>query len=74
MSRFLTAALFCFVAISSLSANAAPFLPPANDATAASPAFEDVASRHCGMHERYVRGHHARNGHWVRGHCVVVRH
>jgi hypothetical protein len=37
-------------------------------------AFVEVAGPRCGRYSHYVRGHRARNGRWIRGHCVRNRH
>jgi hypothetical protein len=37
-----------------------------------SPEIVEVAV-HCGPHARYIRGHRARTGHWIKGRCVRTR-
>jgi hypothetical protein len=34
----------------------------------------EVAGPRCGRYSHYVRGHKARNGRWIKGHCVRNRH
>jgi hypothetical protein len=37
-----------------------------------SPNVAEIAV-HCGPHARYVKGHRARTGHWIKGRCVATR-
>jgi hypothetical protein len=40
--------------------------------SSASPDVAEIAV-HCGPHARYVKGHRARTGHWIKGRCVATR-
>jgi len=40
--------------------------------TAGTPNVVEAAGR-CGRYSHYVGGHRARNGRWIRGHCVRNR-
>lgn len=70
--RFAAALLIaaCFAAPLSISAARAVPLSAAGIEAAPFPSIEAVAGPRCGPRAHYVRGHRARNGHWIKGRCV----
>ena len=57
------------LAAASVPASAVPSLAPVPEARS----MLTEAGVRCGPGAHYVRGHHARNGAWIPGHCVPNR-
>jgi hypothetical protein len=60
----------CFAAPLSISAARAVPLSATGIEAAPSSSIEEVAGPKCGPRAHYVRGHRARNGHWIKGRCI----
>lgn len=70
--RFALPLLIGFILACPISVDAATLRPSSTD-TEMSSNIVDVAGPRCGRYHHYVRGHHARDGRWIRGHCVRNR-
>ena len=70
--KWLGAAAILAFLVGSPPVQAAP-LATRLDLGSPAPNISEVAVR-CGRGAHYVRGHRARNGHWIKGRCVWNRH
>jgi hypothetical protein len=62
------------LAVSTVSSYAASMNTMSEMANGSAPAIEEVAGHACGPHAHYVRAHRARNGHFIKAHCVRDHH